>query len=55
MMFFHRHKGDLGERQGEPRELRLCGSHGKQERKRECNPGQEERKGEREKASVGDG
>lgn len=33
MMFFHRHKGDLGEIRGggEPRELRFCGSDGKQE------------------------
>ena len=35
MMFFHRHKGDLGEIHGEPRELRLSGSHGKWEGKGE--------------------
>lgn len=53
-MFFHRHKGDLRERQGEPRELRLCGSHGKQEKKRECNPGQEKRTRERKEAGFRD-
>lgn len=43
MMFFHRHKGDLGEIQGEPREQRFCGSDGKQEEKRENNPRQKRR------------
>lgn len=50
MMFFHRHKGDLGEIQGgvggEPRELRFSGSDGKQEEKRvrESIPHREKRK-----------
>lgn len=36
MMFFHRHKGDLGEIwRGEPRALRFCGSDGKQEEESE--------------------
>lgn len=58
MMFFHRHKGDLGEIQGKPRELRFCGSDGKQEekreRERESNPRQEKRQKERERAKVDD-
>lgn len=44
MMFFHRHKGDLGEIQGEPRELSFCGSDGKQEEKRESSPRQEKKR-----------
>lgn len=35
MMFFHRHKGDLGEIHREPRKLHLSGSYGKQEGKGE--------------------
>lgn len=34
MMFFHRHKRDLGEIREEPKVLCFCGSDGKQEGKR---------------------
>lgn len=55
MMFFHRHKGDLGEIQEEPRELRFCGSDGKQEEKRErATHAKEKRDRERERVKEGE-
>lgn len=49
MMFFHRHKGDLGEIQVEPRELLFCGSDGKQEEERERERATHAKRKERQK------